>query len=117
MAFGDPLTITIAGVAQSLARILTDGARSIYQKNDENVTQLISHQKSKERIRSLVKTDQRIIAADVLSAENKYQTMNIQIVFDRPLVGFTAQQVKDLWTGLKNQINDAYIDRLYGQET
>lgn len=120
MAIADGQSITIAGVASTLNRVLTDGPKSVYQKNDENLTETFSHEKSKDRIRSLMKCAQRIVAADVLTAENKFQTASISIIIDRPLVGFTATQIKDLWTGFTAQLSassNLLIDKVYGQET
>jgi len=117
MAFADPQSLTIAGVANSLPRTSTDGSKSVYMKSDENVTQTVSHQKSGGRINSLVRYDQRVVAADVLTAENKFQTATVKVIFERPLVGFTAQQIKDLWNAIKAQLNDAAVDKVFGQET
>lgn len=117
MAFADPQTVTIAGAGNTLARTSSVGSKSIYMKNDENLSLEISHSKSRDRIRSFVKYDQRVVAADVLTAENKFQTATVSIMFDRPLVGFTATQIKDLWAAIKTHIDNAAVDKVYGQET
>lgn len=113
----DPQSLTIAGVASSLPRVSTNLTKSVYMKSDENLTETVSHAKSGDRIRSIVRYDQRIVAADVLTAENKFQTATISILFDRPLVGFTSIQISDLWAAIKTQLDATAVGKIYGQET
>lgn len=116
MAFADPQSITIAGVASSLPRTSTTDNKSVYKKADENIVMTVSHAKQSGRINSLLRYDQRIVAADVLTAENQFQTATVKIIFERPVVGFTATQIKDLFNAIKTQINDAAVDKVFGQE-
>jgi hypothetical protein len=117
MAFADPQSLTIAAVANSMPRTSTDGSKSIYMKSDENLVMTVSHNKTPSRINSLVRYDQRIVAADVLSAENKFQTATVKVIVERPLVGFTNTQIKDLWAAIKTQLDNSAVDKIFGQET
>lgn len=116
--FVDPQVVTIAGQNESMPRVDTGGRKSIYAKSDEAFKLTISHsQPSKDRIRSMARIDQRAIVADPLSSENDYETLSVYVVIDRPVVGFSATALKDLWSGLKTWLNDAAADKLYGQES
>lgn len=117
MAFADPQSITIAGVASSLPRTSTSGSKSVYTKADQNLSLVISHQESGSRINSLARYDQRIVAADVLTAENQFQTATVKVIVERPIVGFTNTQIKDLVAGAFAALNAAAIDKIYGMET
>lgn len=121
MAFTDPLSLTIAGAPNSLPRVETSGRRSLYQKSDGLVSELISHEnfrsQGKERVRSLVQVEQRAIVVDPLSSVNDYDFIQIQVKFNRPLVGFTATQLSDLWAALKAQVDAAFVAKIFGNES
>lgn len=89
MALADPQTITINSVAKTLNRIKTDGMKSIYSTDDETFRFTVSHQETKAgRTRRMVRIDQRVVAADPLTAINSYKELGIYIVFDEPEYGF-----------------------------
>lgn len=115
--FADPQTVTVNAVAQSLAKVLTDGTSSTYQTADGNYIFKISHTKSRDRIRSLVRIDQRAIVADPLTAVNDYETLSCYFVVERPEVGFTSTQVNHLVTGLKTWLDSTAVGKLFGQES
>jgi len=117
MAFTDPISLTIAGVAKSLARISTQALRSVYQTNDKFLTLTISHQESKNRIRSLVRVDEHAIVPDPLTSVNAWEDMSVQIVFDRPLTGFTSTQVNDLFAAIKTAMDSTFVGKVYGEES
>ncbi|DAD50472.1 coat protein [ssRNA phage Gephyllon.2_7] len=117
MAFADPRTLTVAGVAKSLVRILTAGLSSTYQTNDKSYTQRISHQESGTKVRSLLRTDFRAVVADPLTSQNSWQTLSVQTVIDRPLTGFTETQVADLVAAHNAQLDSTTISKLYGEES
>lgn len=117
MAFSDPRTITIAGVAKSLARVLTQGMRSVYQTADKFLTQTISHQESKNRVRSLVRYDEHTIVPDPLTSVNAWADLSIQIVVDRPLTGFTTTQITDLWSAIKADMDSTFMAKIVGEES
>lgn len=115
--FTDPQVVTINAVAQSMPRVKTDGLSAIYQKSDESVKLTISHQKSKGRVRSMARIDQRAIVPDPLTSVNDYETLFFYVVLDRPEVGFSSVQVEQLIAGLKTWLDSTAIGRLYGQES
>lgn len=97
MAFADPQTITVNGVAKTLARIEVKGLASVYQTADGLFKFTISHQRtgsgSNVRIRSMIRVDHKAIVPDPLTAVNDYETISTYTVIDRPEVGFTSLEV------------------------
>lgn len=101
MAFADPQSVTIATVAQSLPRTGTNETHSTYRKEDGNVKLTISHQPGKVRTRSSVRLDFTKIAADPLMAGvNREVSCSVFLNVDRPNVGLTAAEIKDVATAL-----------------
>jgi hypothetical protein len=115
--FADPQTVTVNSVAQTLARVLMQGTSATYQTNDQGFTFKVSHQKSGNRIRSMVRLDQRAVVADPLTAVNDYENLSVYLVIDRPEVGFTSTQVNNLVSGLKTWLDSTAVGKLYGQES
>lgn len=115
--FSDPQSITVAGVAKSMPKISSEGTKTTYQKNDLEYTLTVSHTVIKDRIRSMVRVDQRAIVPDPLTAVNDYETLSFYCVIDRPSAGFSSTQVSDLITGFKTWLDATAIGKLYGKES
>jgi hypothetical protein len=117
MSFADPQSITVNAVAKSMPRISTNGTSAVYQMPDESFKLTISHQKSAGRLRSVVRVDQRVVAADPLTSVNDWQTLGLYVVLDRPMTGFTQTQVDQLWTGFKAFLDSSAMGKVYGTES
>ncbi|DAD52195.1 coat protein [ssRNA phage Gerhypos.2_40] len=116
--FADPQSVTVASVAKSMPRVENDGQKSVYQMADSTFKLTISHQPTAgDRIRSMVRIDQKAIVADPLTAVNDYETLTFYVVVDRPLVGFTSTQVNDLVAGLKTWLDSTAVGKIFGQES
>lgn len=116
--FADPQSITVAGAAKSMPRVESTGKTSTYQIGDLTFTMKISHAAAAgNRVRSMVRVDQRAIVPDPLTAVNDYETLGVYLVIDRPQAGFTQTQVNDLITGLKTWLDSTAVGKLYGQES
>jgi hypothetical protein len=119
--FGDPQTITIAGVAHTLPRIKSEGLKAVYQKSDETVTLTISHQliKSKlgDRIRSMARLDLRKVVLNPLSGTSDYDTITHYTVTERPSYGFSSTEVGDLIAAHELWLDATAIGKLYGRES
>lgn len=89
MAFADPQSITVNSVAKSLVRIASGDLNATYKSADDEWQMRISHQRSKSRVRRMVRIDQKLVAADPLTAENTYQTGGVYLVIDEPEVGIS----------------------------
>jgi len=116
--FTDPQSVTVNAVAKSMPKILSEGTKSVYRTSDGLFEMTVSHQLSRQRIRSLVKISQRAIVPDPLTSANDYETLIAQIIIDRPEVGFDATTIGYLITGITAWINTAgVVGKLYGQES
>lgn len=115
--FADPQTVTVNAVAKVMPRVLVDGKSATYQLADQSFTLRISHLLSNQRVRSMVRIDQRAVVADPLTAVNDYETLSFYVVVDRPEVGFTSTQLDQLIAGLKTWLDATAIGKVYGQES
>jgi len=116
--FADPQTVTVNSVAQVMARYLVEGTKSTYQIADETYRLTISHQKiGGDRIRSMVRIDQRAIVTNPLDLSNDYDTLSFYFVIDRPVYGFTLAQIQNLIAGLKTWLDNTAIGKLIGSES
>lgn len=118
MAFADPQSITVNAVAKSMPRVSTGESSSVYKAADDAFQMRISHQKTKTRTRRMVRVDQKVIAADPLTAENTYQTAGVYIVVDEPEFGFTDTTLGYLITALSDWLAaGTNAAQLLGSET
>jgi hypothetical protein len=115
--FTDPQSVTVNAVAQSMPRVSTSGQKTTYQKNDQLWTLTISHTPNKDRVRSMVRIDQKAIVADPLTSANDYDTLSFYVVLDRPVFGFTMVQCEQLITGFKTWLDNTAVDKIFGGES
>jgi hypothetical protein len=117
MAFADPQSITVNGVPKSMPRVLNDGKKSIYSNADGTYTMTISHAQQKDKIRTVVRVDQRKVVADPLTTENDYQTLTTMHIVERPVYGFSATELEHQLLALEGWQDATNIGKLYGQES
>jgi hypothetical protein len=100
VAFADPQSITINAIANSLPRTGSGNNEGTFTKDDANLRMEIKHNYAK-RTRSVLKLTHRKVATDPLvAAQNLNYSMGITISVDRPPVGYTPTEVKQIWDGL-----------------
>lgn len=109
MAFADPQTITVNTIAKTLNRVKTEGTRSEYATDDEAFKMVISHQESRNRTRRMIRVDQRVVAADPLTALNEYKTLGVYIVIDEPEYGFADVDIDYVVQALKTWASTANV--------
>jgi len=116
--FADPQVITVNSVAKSMPRYKTDGTKAFYQTPDELYRLTISHTPSGDRIRSMVRVDQRAIVTNPLdSTSNDWDTLSFYCVLDRPTYGFTQAQIEYLIAGFKTWLDNTALGKLTGSES
>lgn len=116
MAFSDPQTVTINSVAKSCARVSSDQLRSVYKTSDDEVRITISHQPGKSSTRHMMRIDQKVVAADPLSAINAYKNLGVYIVIDEPDYGFTATTINYVVAALEAWLDSTSVGKLVGDE-
>lgn len=120
--FNDPQSITITGlnggVAISLPRVLMEGQSATYQSADGTIVLTISHQltKDRKRYRTSVRLEQKTISADPLVSPDDWDSVVETRIIDRPVVGFTSQQVERLDAGFSTWMSAATVAKLYARE-
>lgn len=117
MAFADPQSITVNGVAKSMDRTKSEGYRSEYSKDDETFKMVISHQESKNRTRRMVRVDQRVVAADPLTSVNEYKTLGVYLVIDEPEFGFADAEIDYVVQALKTWLSTANVLKVCGSQS
>lgn len=120
MALADPQSVTINSVAQSLARTGVSEVKSTYQKDDGTVTMTVSHQPGKVRSRDSAKLTFSKIAADpLLAGVNREVSISVFFNIDRPLIGLTVTEMKDVATALTSWLtasSGANLTKILGGE-
>lgn len=116
--FSDPQSITVNSVAQSLPAISRNDIQSVYQKDDASYKLTIGHQYKAESSRFLVRIDANKIAADPLaSSNNKVYAMTAYLVIQKPVVGYTNAEARDIALALTAWATSANLLKVLGGET
>jgi hypothetical protein len=120
MAFTDPQSITIDGVTTSLPRVSTGAGNASYSSADRLLTLSASHAYGR-RTRRVVRIDHSKITSDPFRPdENRQVGMSAYLVIDLPPVGYTNEEVKDVYVGFNTVYTastHALIDKLLGGES
>lgn len=116
----DPQSVTVNSVAISLPTTTRAVDRSVYTSSDGNSKLSLQHTYAK-RIRRVVRWDFRKLAANQFDTTlNQYYSMASYLVFDLPVAGFTAAEVKlqsDGFLAYLAASSYAKITNLLGGET
>lgn len=115
--FSDPQSVTINAVAKSMPKISAKDTSAVYQGADGLFKLTISHTPSKDRVRSMVRLDQKAIVTNPLDSTNDYDTLSFYTVIDRPNFGFTTAQVEYIVAGLIAWLSAGNVDKLVGLES
>lgn len=119
MALTDPQTITIDGVAISLALVQNQGTSSLYQSADNLDALRVSWNKQNGKVRYLISFRESAIASDPISAANKSVTTTINLTIDQPDFGITDARVVKIIAGLKTLLSTSaagFVERVLAGE-
>jgi len=120
MAFSDPQSITISGTSISLPRVNSGNNGAEYLSPD-GLVKLAANNAYGRRIRRVLRIDHSKITSDpFIPAQNSKVSMSNYIVFDVPVVGYSAAEAKAVYTGfnsLYTASSHALIDKLLGGES
>jgi len=116
--FADPQSVTVNAVAQSLPATSRKDDSSVYTKDDGSYKLTVGHRYLKERNRFTVRLDATKIAADPLtSSNNRIYSTSVYIVMDKPTVGYTNAEVKDIALALAAWSTSVNLLKVLGGET
>lgn len=99
MALTDPQTVTIDGTAFSLPRLAGDASRQPYVSAD-GLTKLVILQSNGKRKRSAIRIEKTKSVTDPITGLSSYQDAAVYVMFDRPLVGFSNDELAKVFVGL-----------------
>lgn len=119
MALSDPQSVTINGTAFSLARVISLEGKSQYNSADGN-TRLVVLQSNGKRKRTAIRLEQTKVASDPLTSINAYADDAVYLMIDRPLVGFSVDEIVKQVTALVALISASsygLVTRVLGGES
>ncbi|DAD51055.1 TPA_asm: coat protein [ssRNA phage SRR6960802_4] len=120
MALADPQTLTFDAGAISLPRISVTPSSSVYRIPNGLVTLTVTQNRSK-RNRTTIRIDgSKTVSDPLLPAVNKVVSMSTYVVVDRPLVGFSQEDLLDSLNGLVGWIqasSGANAEKVLGGES
>lgn len=115
----DPQSITINAVPYTLPRISSEPNKGTYQDATGAVQERIAHSNGR-RIRRAIQLQHKKIAPDpFVPAQNVNFSTTISVVFDIPVTGYTATELKQIWDGLAAQLaasSGAMVTKVLGGE-
>lgn len=99
MALSDPQSIKINASTISLPRVSTKDGKSTYSSAD-GLTKLTLSTDENRRKRQVARLDLKKIAADpFVPAQNKEVSSSVYLVFDRPIEGYSNEEMKKALEG------------------
>lgn len=117
MSFGDPQSVTVNSVAQSLPKIFSPDGKGRYQKDDGSYLLTLSGAPQGNRRSYLVRLDHQKLVADAFVAANNIQVNSFcYLVMNVPKLGYTNAEVKDMTLGLTGWATSANLLKVLGGE-
>lgn len=121
MAFSDPQTVKVNGTNDvSVPRTSVKDTSSTYTSNDGLTKLTISTQEGRRK-RHTVRIDvKKIIASTLNSSQNEEVSASAYLVLDRPLSGYTVEELRKLAEGLCSFLTStegAALKKLVGGES
>lgn len=118
---GGPISITIGATTHVLNQISMPSGKnleSVYRDATSSVTLTVSHQiTGKQRVRSTVRLDWKKVVTDPITEANDFDSVTRTQTFDRPVYGFSLEDVQDMESGAQAWLTDGIIAKLFGQES
>lgn len=96
MAFADPQSVTIAGVATSLPRTSSGANAGGFSSSDGLVKLIVSSSYGKRTRRTLRLEHSKIAADPFVTGVNTKYSMTCYVVVDVPQTGYTVAQQKEV---------------------
>jgi hypothetical protein len=120
VALTDPQSLTVAGTTSSLPRVNVGNNKSDYMSADGLIKLSAAHTYGR-RTRRVLRLDHSKITTDpFIPTQNAKVSMSTYIVFDVPVAGYAAADVKAIYDGFKSLFSassDALVVKLLGGES
>lgn len=119
MAYADPQSVTIAGVATSLPRTGSGVNTGTFKSNDGTVTLTVSSAYGKRNRRTLRLEHNKVAADPFTTGASTKVSMTAYLVVDTPVNGYTVAQQKEIVDALTAYLTastGARVTQLLGGE-
>ena len=118
MSFSDPVKIKADGTTEvELPRVSTGDKTSTYTLSDGTV-EVVNTTRKGRRTRHECRLNLRKVIASVLNpSQNEEVSSSIYMVFDRPISGYTNEELRKAAEGFKAFLTEANLKKLLGSES
>lgn len=96
----DPQSITLSQGTKSAPRLLTGTARGRFASSDGTAVVEVETSTTGSRKRTVIRAEDRKIAADPLTAVNVQLSAGVTLTINRPIVGFSEEDTLAVAKGL-----------------
>jgi hypothetical protein len=118
MSFSDPSKVKVDGTTEvELPRVSTGDKTSSYANSDGTI-ELVNTTRKGRRTRHEVRLNlAKVIASALNPSQNEEVSTSAYLVVDRPIVGYTNEELRKLVEGLKTFLSEANIKKILGAES
>lgn len=117
MALSDPQSLTIDGDVVTLPRTGMTQNTGSFGDATGDFSLVASNSRNATRQRQMLKlTNQKVVPDPYVPATNVPTSASVHIVFDRPITGYTADEMLKLVEGFVATLDTALITELLGYE-
>jgi len=119
LAFADPQSVTIGGVASSLPRTGSGVNSGTFTSNDGLIRLTVSSQYGKRTRRTLRLEHSKVAPDPLISSTNVKYSATVYMVVDTPVTGYTVAQQKELvdaFAAYLSASSGANVTKLLGGE-
>lgn len=118
MSFADPSKVKVDGVTEvELPRVSTGDRTSEYSNSDGSIRLKIATAIGR-RIRHTARIDlAKVIPSVINPSQNEEVSTSAYLVVDKPVSGYTNEELRKLTEGLKTFLTEANIKKLLGSES
>lgn len=120
----DPQDWLVNTVSKVMARISSattkNGVLTTYANSDKTFSLKVKHNEikvaGKNRVHHFLVFTQRKVVTNPLDSTNDWDEATVSLMIDRPDVGWSSTEIDHLWASMKNEVDTAYLTKIYGLE-
>lgn len=117
MAFSDPIKVKVDGTTEvECPRVSTEPFKSVYLSADGLIRLLVATANGKRKRHTFRIDLSKITTNPFDTSQNVEVSSSAYLVVDRPLAGFTNEELRKLTEGLKTVLSEANIKKLLSSE-
>ena len=118
MSFSDPVKIKADGTNEvECPRVSTGDKTSTYTSSDGTVEVVNTTRKGRRTRHESRLNLRKVVASTLAPSQNEEVSSSIILVVDRPLSGYTSEELRKAAEGLKTFLSEANLKKLLGSES